>query len=191
MKAMFRATRIGRVILRYRLDDLLEGTVAERWLRVAKPFVPRASADIAAQSRGARLRLALQDLGPIFVKFGQILSTRRDLVPPDVAEELALLQDRVAPFDGEHARRIVEAALGRPVAEAFIDFDTTPLASASIAQVHAATLPGGRAMWPVFSSGMRRRTTAETGTPSGPASAAVGRQPPSACASVRSTMKSA
>jgi ubiquinone biosynthesis protein len=136
-----RAARIGRVLLRYRLDALLEGTAAERWLRLMRPFVPRASQEIAAQSRGARLRLALQDLGPIFVKFGQILSTRRDLVPPDIAEELALLQDRVAPFDGATAQRLVEQALARPVSEAFASFDTTPLASASIAQVHAATLP--------------------------------------------------
>ena len=141
MKSLLRALRIGRVLVRYRLDDLLDGTPAERWLKLMRPFVPRASADIAAQSRGARLRLTLQELGPIFVKFGQILSTRRDLVPPDVAQELALLQDRVAPFDGEAARAIVEAALGKPVAEAFASFDTTPLASASIAQVHAATLP--------------------------------------------------
>lgn len=143
-RAMFRASRIGRVILRYRLDDLLDGTPVERWLSVAKPFVPRASADIASQSRGARLRLALQELGPIFVKFGQILSTRRDLVPPDVAAELTLLQDRVKPFDGEHALQIVEQALGLPITEAFASFDTTPLASASIAQVHAATLDDGR-----------------------------------------------
>ncbi|HEY0659772.1 MAG TPA: ubiquinone biosynthesis regulatory protein kinase UbiB [Lysobacter sp.] len=141
MRSALRAWRIGRVLLRYRLDDLLDGTPAERWLKLAHPFVPRASAEIAAQPRGARLRLALQELGPIFVKFGQILSTRRDLVPTDVAEQLSLLQDRVAPFDGEAARAIVEAALGQPVAQAFASFDTTPLASASIAQVHAATLP--------------------------------------------------
>lgn len=144
MRAALRASKIGRVLLRYRLDDLFDDTPAERWLKLARPFVPRASAAIAAQSRGARLRLALQELGPIFVKFGQILSTRRDLVPPDVADELSQLQDRVKPFDGETARAIVEQALGRPVTEAFESFDTTPLASASIAQVHAATLAGGR-----------------------------------------------
>ena len=144
LRAALRASRIGRVVLRYRLDDLLDDTPAERWLNLAKPFVPRASAEIAAQPRGARLRLALQDLGPIFVKFGQILSTRRDLVPPDIAEELTLLQDKVKPFDGETARGIVEQALGQSIGEAFAAFDTEPLASASIAQVHAATLHGGR-----------------------------------------------
>jgi len=141
MKPVFRAWRIGRVLLRYRLDDLLDDTPVEGWLKLARPFVPRASAEVANLSRGARLRMALQELGPIFVKFGQILSTRRDLVPPDVAEELALLQDRVMPFDGEAARAIVENALQMPVSVAFAQFDTTPLASASIAQVHAATLP--------------------------------------------------
>ncbi len=144
MRAALRAWRIARVVLRYRLDSLLDGTPAERWLRLGKPFVPRADAAIAAQSRGARLRLALQELGPIFVKFGQILSTRRDLMPPDIAEELALLQDQVAPFDGAAAQAIVEQALGRPVAAAFAAFDTRPLASASIAQVHAARLHDGR-----------------------------------------------
>ena len=144
MSAILRAARIGRVLIRYRLDDLLDGTPAERWLKLGRPFVPRASAEVAAMPRGARLRLALQELGPIFVKFGQILSTRRDLMPPDIATELALLQDRVAPFDGETARRIVEDALGRDIRDAFEHFDTVPLASASIAQVHPARLPGGR-----------------------------------------------
>ena len=144
MKSALRAWRIGRVLLRYRLDDLLDGTAAERWLRLMRPFVPSASREVSTQSRGARLRLALQELGPIFVKFGQILSTRRDLVPPDIAEELTLLQDRVAPFDGMQARALVEAALGRAIADAYAAFDTTPLASASIAQVHAATLHDGR-----------------------------------------------
>ena len=113
-----------------------------------RPFVPRASREIAALPRGARLRLALQELGPIFVKFGQILSTRRDLVPPDVADELTLLQDRVAPVRRRHRARAGRAvARSRRSAVAFASFDTTPLASASIAQVHAATLPaiGGAA----------------------------------------------
>ncbi|TYT26244.1 ubiquinone biosynthesis regulatory protein kinase UbiB [Luteimonas viscosa] len=140
MNTVLRAARIGRVLLRYRLDDLLDDTAAERWLKLMRPFVPRASAAIAAQSRGARLRLALQELGPIFVKFGQILSTRRDLLPPDMVDELALLQDQVAPFDGDAARAIVEDELDAPVATLFASFETVPLASASIAQVHAATL---------------------------------------------------
>ena len=144
MKGMLRARRIGTVLLRYGLDDLLAGTPAARWLKIARPFVPRARADLAALPRGQRVRLALQELGPIFVKFGQVLSTRRDLVPPDIADELVQLQDRVKPFDGATAQALVEKALGRPVGEAFAAFDTTPLASASIAQVHPATLPDGR-----------------------------------------------
>ena len=144
MRAALRAWRIGRVVLRYRLDELLDDTPAERWLRLGKPFAPRTPASVARLPRGERLRLALQELGPIFVKFGQILSTRRDLLPADIAEQLALLQDQVAPFDGDTARAIVEHALGEPVATVFARFDTTPLASASIDQVHAARLRNGR-----------------------------------------------
>ena len=141
MSTVLRASRIGRVLLRYRLDDLFDDTPAERWLRVMRPFVPRAAEpSVAHMPRGARLRLALQDLGPIFVKFGQILSTRRDLIPEDIAVELALLQDQVAPFDGAAARAIVEDELGAPVDVLFASFDTVPLASASIALVHAAML---------------------------------------------------
>ena len=141
MRGGLRAWRIGRVLLKYRLEDLLEGTPARRWLGLLRPFAPSVPGEVAAQPRGVRLRLALQELGPIFVKFGQILSTRRDLVPPDLGDELAKLQDEVAPFDGGLARQRVEQALGRPVTEAFSSFDTTPLASASVAQVHAASLP--------------------------------------------------
>ncbi|MEZ0471748.1 ubiquinone biosynthesis regulatory protein kinase UbiB [Luteimonas salinilitoris] len=140
MSTLVRAARIGRVLLRYRLDALLDETPAERWLKLMRPFVPRAAREIEAMPRGARLRMALQELGPIFVKFGQILSTRRDLVSPDVSEELSLLQDRVAPFDGDAARAIVERSLDRDIADAFAGFDTVPLASASIAQVHPAIL---------------------------------------------------
>jgi ubiquinone biosynthesis protein len=162
MRGVARALRVGRVLLRYRLDDLLADTPAERWLRLMRPFVPRASPEIASQARGARLRLALQELGPIFVKFGQILSTRRDLVPSDVADELSLLQDSVAPFDGLEARAIVEKHLGRPVAEAFERFDVQPLASASIAQVHAATLAGGReVVVKVLRPGVERQIAAD------------------------------
>src|SRR5690606_9086741 len=93
--------------------------------------------------RGMRLRLALEELGPIYIKFGQLLSTRRDVVPPDIADELAFLQDRVPPFPGEQARAFVEAALGGSTDTLFRDFSETPLASASIAQVHAATLHTG------------------------------------------------
>jgi ubiquinone biosynthesis protein len=169
VSSLLRAARIGRVLLRYRLDALLDDTPAERWLKLMRPFVPRATAEVEAMPRGVRLRMALQELGPIFVKFGQILSTRRDLVPADVADELALLQDRVAPFDGEAARKIVEQALGRPVSEAFAAFDTTPLASASIAQVHAAVLaatdgaPAREVVVKVLRPGIERQVAADIG----------------------------
>lgn len=96
------------------------------------------------QPRGVRLRLALESLGPIFVKFGQILSTRRDLLPPDIADELVRLQDQVPPFPAAQARRLIEAAYGQPIDRVLSRFDDTPLASASIAQVHAGRLPDGR-----------------------------------------------
>ena len=167
MKSLLRAWRIGRVLLRYRLDNLLDDTPAGRWLKLARPFVPRASGEVASLSRGARLRMALQELGPIFVKFGQILSTRRDLIPLDVAVELTLLQDRVAPFDGLQAREMVELALERSIEEAYASFDTTPLASASIAQVHAATMHPGDGRGPrdvvvkVLRPGIRRQIAAD------------------------------
>ena len=138
-----RALRIVRVLLRHRLDALLQGSAYGRWLWLLRPFVP-AAPDERDLPRGKRMRLALQELGPIFVKFGQVLSTRRDLLPPDIADELARLRDQVAPFPGSQARAAVEHALGRPVGELYASFDEAPLASASIAQVHAATLHDGR-----------------------------------------------
>ena len=121
MRRLFRLARILAVSLRYRLYDL-------------SPTSP---------TRGQRLREALETLGPIFVKFGQILSTRRDLVPLDIADELARLQDRVPPFPSELAVAEVERSLGRPLAQVFSSFETTPIASASIAQVHIARLHDG------------------------------------------------
>ncbi|HET6604516.1 MAG TPA: ubiquinone biosynthesis regulatory protein kinase UbiB [Xanthomonadaceae bacterium] len=144
MQTPLRILQIARVALRYRLDALAAGTRFGGLLRLLRPFVPRAAREAGALPRGARVRLALQALGPLFVKFGQILSTRRDLLPLDVAEELTLLQDQVAPFPGEQAQALVEQALGRPIGELFGHFERTPLASASVAQVHAATLPDGR-----------------------------------------------
>ncbi|VDY46840.1 ubiquinone biosynthesis protein [Salmonella enterica subsp. enterica serovar Daytona] len=94
---------------------------------------------------GERLRLALQELGPVWIKFGQMLSTRRDLFPPQIADQLALLQDKVAPFDGRLAKAQIEEAMGGlPVEAWFDDFDIQPLASASIAQVHTARLKSKR-----------------------------------------------
>jgi len=143
LRQFLRIWHIGVILKRYRLDELfntnrLPGPI--RWMRV---FMPT-SKDVSGLPRGERLRLALQDLGPVYVKFGQILSTRRDLLPLDIADELALLQDQVPPFPGEEARAIIEDALGEPVSEIFASFDTSPLASASIAQVHPATLHDGR-----------------------------------------------
>jgi ubiquinone biosynthesis protein len=139
-----RVWTILRVALHYRLDGLLEGTSLSRPLRLMKPFVPKVRGEAAGLSNGARLRMALQQLGPIFVKFGQVLSTRRDLLPAEIADELALLQDQVAPFPGELARQQIERELGQPVEQLFARFDSEPLASASIAQVHAAALHDGR-----------------------------------------------
>jgi ubiquinone biosynthesis protein len=95
------------------------------------------------RARGERLRLALEALGPIFVKFGQMLSTRRDLLPPDIADELAKLQDQVPPFPSSIALATLEQIYGKPVNEIFLLFDAEPVASASIAQVHLAVLHDG------------------------------------------------
>lgn len=142
LKLLAGASRLGIIALRYRLDDLLGHRTPWplRWLR---PLVGKARPDIDELPLGARARLALEHLGPIFVKCGQILSTRRDLLPPEMIQELALLQDQAAPFDGRQATAAVEQALGKPVAELFASFDQTALASASIAQVHAARLHSG------------------------------------------------
>ena len=139
-----RLFRINWVLLRHGLDEVILATHLFRPLRWVKYLTPWhwLRRDLPA-SYPVRVRLALEDLGPIFVKFGQILSTRRDLLPEDLAVELAKLQDRVPPFDGAQARVIIEKAWGRPI-EAVLDaFDPVPLASASIAQVHTGRLKNG------------------------------------------------
>ncbi len=137
---LLRLARILTVVWRYRLDEIVVSSLKNptlvrvvRWTTFGAP----------RETRGARLRQALEDLGPIFVKFGQVLSTRRDLLPPDVADELAKLQDRVPPFASDVARREIERGLGRPIDSVFSRFDDEPVASASIAQVHFAVMKAG------------------------------------------------
>jgi ubiquinone biosynthesis protein len=140
-----RLLQIQRVLVRHGLDEFVRATHLYRPLRFLYYLQPSTWAERRrGGSRGERLRLALEELGPVFIKFGQAISTRRDLLPPDVADELAKLQDRVPPFPGPIAKSIVERELGKPVTEIFESFDETPLAAASIAQVHAATLKNGR-----------------------------------------------
>jgi ubiquinone biosynthesis protein len=138
-----RLLKISAILSRYRLDEFLEATHLYRPMSLLRVIAPWGRRHVANAPRGERLRLALNEMGPIFVKFGQIMSTRRDMIPEDIADELALLQDQVPPFPGEEAKAIVERELEKPVEELFGVFETTPLASASIAQVHAATLPDG------------------------------------------------
>jgi ubiquinone biosynthesis protein len=138
---ILRLYKINRVLLQHGLDELIPdrwlpwyarlGRSCQFWLRNQHP----------EKSQGARIRLALQSLGPVFIKFGQMLSTRRDLLPTDIANELALLQDQVPPFDSDLAVDIIKDALGlKTLDELFSDFEMVPLASASIAQVHTAKL---------------------------------------------------
>jgi ubiquinone biosynthesis protein len=144
LRVAARLLEIHRALVRHGLDDFVRATHLYRPFRFLFYLSPWTWFQRSAgATRGERLRLALEELGPIFVKFGQALSTRRDLLPVDIADELAKLQDRVPPFESIAAVAIVEQALGRPLAELFATFDTTPLAAASIAQVHAATLKSG------------------------------------------------
>ena len=138
MSRLYRGVFIVWVALRYGLDELVLTSFQKPWLRIVARIVS-IGRNLDAP-RGQRLREALERLGPIFVKFGQVLSTRRDLLPPDIADELAWLQDRVPPFPSAIAIATIERAFRRPLADIFVQFDETPVASASIAQVHFATI---------------------------------------------------
>ncbi len=137
---------INAVLVRRGLDEIILATHLLRPIRFVLYLLPWNWVRGRQPPRGMRIRMALEDLGPIFVKFGQLLSTRRDLLPEDIAEELAKLQDHVPSFPGEKARALIERAYGRSLEEVFLEFDPNPLASASIAQVHAARLKDGRAV---------------------------------------------
>jgi len=144
LKVAWRLLVIQRALVRHGLDEYVRETHLFRPVRFLLLLSPWTWFQrIRGVSRGERLRLALEELGPIFVKFGQALSTRRDLLPADIADELAKLQDRVPPFPGEEAQAAIEASLGGPVQSFFDDFQATPIAAASIAQVHTARLKNG------------------------------------------------
>ncbi len=140
-KTLMRMIGIQRVLVRHGLDEIITATHFLRPLRFLFYLFPRAK-DVS-EPLGTRIRMALIELGPIFVKFGQAVSTRRDLLPPDIADELALLQDRVPPFPADEARSILDDVYGQSVDEVFARFDREPFAAASIAQVHTAALQDG------------------------------------------------
>jgi ubiquinone biosynthesis protein len=137
-----RIAKIAKVVGKYRLDLLLDKEKLPYSFRIF--LAPAVLFGQPSGSRGERLRKSLEELGPIFVKFGQLLSTRPDLVPEDISAELAVLQDNVPPFSSELFKQNVELALSGSVDELFLSFEPDPLASASVAQVHAAVLADGR-----------------------------------------------
>ncbi len=136
--SLSRSLKIVSTLYRFGLDDFFAGHARLRLVsRLLRALPGRRK---PTDPLPVRLRLALESLGPIFVKFGQVLSTRRDLLPPDYADELARLQDKVAPFDGALARQVIEQGFGRALDQVYVDFDDVPVASASVAQVHKAYL---------------------------------------------------
>ncbi|WP_119342572.1 ubiquinone biosynthesis regulatory protein kinase UbiB [Facilibium subflavum] len=141
IKKWLRLIYISYILNKYNVVAMLADIPLLKTLRFIAFVNPFAWFNRQTYDRGTRLRLALETLGPIFIKFGQALSTRRDLLPPDLADELAKLQDKVPPFSSSYAIKTLESILGQKVELAFLHFDPTPLASASIAQVHSATLP--------------------------------------------------
>jgi ubiquinone biosynthesis protein len=143
MSRALRLATILRIVGRYRLDEFIDPELLPAIPRVALALSPWRLHRAPDLPRGVRLRRALEELGPVFIKFGQMLSTRRDLLPEDIADELAKLQDDVPPFPEQQSIAIIEKALGKPVTELFASFEATPMASASVAQVHGATLHSG------------------------------------------------
>lgn len=141
---LLRLLHINRVLVKHGLDEIIFAAHLFRPLRFLFYLAPWNWFRFNRAPRGQRIRQSLEELGPIFVKLGQILSTRRDLLPDDIAEELAKLQDRVPAFPGEQAINIIEKTYGRKLDDCFAEFDEKPLASASIAQVHTATLHNGK-----------------------------------------------
>lgn len=140
---LIRIYTITKTLLQYGLDDLIPQRYYPWHFKLLRFFLFWMRNKYPQYTKEERLRLALQSLGPVFIKFGQMLSTRRDLLPPEMADELAILQDKVKPFDGEIAQQIIKDALRLASLDSlFSEFDCTPLASASIAQVHAAKLKG-------------------------------------------------
>ncbi len=144
LRQFFRLVFINRILVRHGLDEIVLETHILRPLHFLVHAAPWNWFSHHKETLGKRIRRALEDLGPIFIKFGQMLSTRRDLLPSGIAEELALLQDRVPPFPGNQARAIIESSLKQPIDQLFDEFSEVPLASASIAQVHTARLKDGR-----------------------------------------------
>jgi len=142
MRHLSRLVFIVFTLLRFGLDELALSSFPQPWVRFLVKCITLGRKLDAP--RGVRLRMALERLGPVFVKFGQVLSTRRDLLPADLADELAQLQDNVPPFAAAQARQLIEKAFGRKIEDVFASFDAEPVASASIAQVHFATLKDGR-----------------------------------------------
>ncbi len=140
---LLRLIHINWVLVIHGLDEIVLKTHLFRPIRYLAFIAPSYWLKQKTEPRGVRIRRALEDLGPIYVKFGQALSTRKDLLPDDIADELVKLQDRVPPFSSDIARNIIEKELGMSIAEAFAEFESTPLASASVAQVHTATLHSG------------------------------------------------
>ena len=138
MSRFLRGLTILWVVFRYGLDELVLSSFEHPWMRRARAVLTLGRR--LDKPRGQRLREALEELGPIFVKFGQVLSTRSDLMPPDVAEELARLQDRVPPFDSQIAVDTIERAFRKKLGQIFVSFEREPVASASIAQVHFAVI---------------------------------------------------